>query len=62
MKANVDTVLVGSKVVLVPYRSEHVPVRLIHMTVFDRKPPDELTNGLTPRNIINGCLTKNCVC
>jgi hypothetical protein len=26
MKANIDTILVGSKVVLVPYRSEHVPV------------------------------------
>ena len=26
MKANVNTVLVGSKVVLVPYQSEHVPV------------------------------------
>ncbi|KAJ3505232.1 hypothetical protein NLJ89_g7525 [Agrocybe chaxingu] len=25
MKANIDTVLLGSKVVLVPYRSEHVP-------------------------------------
>ena len=27
MKANIDTILVGSKVVLVPYRPEHVPVR-----------------------------------
>jgi hypothetical protein len=26
MKVNVNTVLVGSKVVLVPYQSEHVPV------------------------------------
>lgn len=43
MKANVDTVLVGSKVVLVPYRSEHVPVRLIwHTTVFNREPQMDL--------------------
>lgn len=27
MKANIDTVIVGSRVVLVPYRPEHVPVR-----------------------------------
>lgn len=30
MKANVDTVLVGSQVVLVPYRPEHVAVRGRH--------------------------------
>ena len=29
MKANINTVLVGSKVVLVPYQSEHVPVSLV---------------------------------
>jgi len=28
MRANIDTVLVGEKVVLVPYKPEHVPVRL----------------------------------
>lgn len=28
MKANINTVLVGSKVILVPYRPEHVPVRV----------------------------------
>lgn len=27
MRANIGTILVGSKVVLVPYRPEHVPVR-----------------------------------
>jgi hypothetical protein len=26
MKANINTVLIGEKVVLVPYRPEHVPV------------------------------------
>lgn len=26
MKVNVNTVLVGSKVVLIPYQSDHVPV------------------------------------
>ena len=30
MKANINTVLVGSKVVLVPYRSEHVPVSWLY--------------------------------
>ena len=30
MKVNINTVLVGSKVVLVPYRSEHVPVSTVH--------------------------------